>query len=171
MRKLCAQEEGEGAAIARGERQPPHRDGIEWAVAHFAEHNADSAAVQGFFHCRHQLMPMSGRNDDKPLRRQPEGLEGGAIRHATLGQCHVLGDPDEMLVAAGEGRQPQRKTGGRRQVRFASGGDFVQRAAQKTATEGVVHGAHIQRQHRRTLGEAGRFLQAGELLAQRVEHH
>ena len=95
VRGRGAQQQRQCAALRRGERQPPHRHAVDFAVAHFADHRVDGAAAQRFFHRPQQVAAMRGGDRHQPLGREAEGIEAGAMRRAAFGERHVLGDPEQ----------------------------------------------------------------------------
>ena len=85
-----AQQQCQRAAFGGGEREPPHRDRVDFAGAHFADHRADGAAAQGFFHCPQQVAAMRDAHCHQPFGREAEGIEAGAMRCAAFGDAPCL---------------------------------------------------------------------------------
>ena len=91
-----AQNEAERVAGGGREREPSGRHLIDVAWTHFADHHADGAAAQRFFHGPQHVALARGGNRDQPLGSNSDFVEAGPIRRAVFGEREILGDPEHV---------------------------------------------------------------------------
>jgi len=91
-----AQDEAERVAGGGREREPSRRHLIDVAWTHFADHHAEGAAAQRFFHGPQHVALARGGNRDQPLGSDPDAVETGPIRRAIFGEREILGDPEHV---------------------------------------------------------------------------
>ena len=192
-----AQNEAERVAGGGREREPSGRHLIDVAWTHFADHHADGAAAQRFFHGPQHVALARGGNRDQPLGSNPDPVETGPMRRAIFGKREILGDPEHvssrsdrnrpLVVArariariADRGRRSpprcpsrrerQREAAGGGGFRLARGGDLVQRAGAEPAAESAVDDGVTERERSAAIpGEAGCRLERAELPTQPVD--
>ena len=91
-----AQDEAERVAGGGREREPSRRYLIDVAWMHFADHHADGAAAQRFFHGPQHVALARGGNRDQSLGSNPDPVETGPMRRAIFGKREILGDPEHV---------------------------------------------------------------------------
>ena len=121
-----------------------------------------------FLHRPQQIAMMCRGDGEQVLRRKAERIEATAIKRTAFGERHVLGDPAHAGVPLR--RQPERKTGRRREMGFARCGDLMQRAAHETAAQRRIDAFDTERKRTRFTAEAGGFLYSAQALAQLLQH-
>src|SRR5262249_48633215 len=92
----CAQDEAERVAGGGREREPSRRHLIDVAWTHFADHHADGAAAQRFFHRPRHVALARGGTRDQPRGRNADAGEPGPIGRPIFGERETRGDPEPV---------------------------------------------------------------------------
>jgi len=66
----------------------------------FADHGANGAATQRFFHRPQELARPRGGDRDEPFGREAEAIKTAAAGGAAFAERHVLGDPADAGLQA-----------------------------------------------------------------------
>jgi hypothetical protein len=88
---------------------------------------------------------MRGGDRYQPFGCETEVIDAGAMWHTAFDERHVLGNPGNTFCSA-KRRQSQSESGCRGYMGLTECRDFMQRAAQKPATENCVDGRNAKGQ-------------------------